>query len=42
MEGFLGYRFGGLYMEGLIFRILLYLLTGEKKTVERNQRDQIP
>ena len=39
MEGFLGYRLGGLQMEGLIFRILRYLLTGEKKTVERNQSD---
>ena len=38
-EGFLGYRLGGLHMEGLIFRILRYLLTGEKKTVERNQSD---
>ena len=26
-------------MEGLIFRILRYLLTGEKMTVERNQSD---
>ena len=30
-EGFLFTGLGGLYMEGFIFRILPYLLTGEKK-----------